>query len=341
MLQIPVLLSLIISSVSLLLIPHGAFGQQSRFSLSNTPPCESFTPAAIGGPLPFHPSLLTLRWLGAANYELTHRGQVILLDAYYNRGPRNRPIGITPEQVSRADAIFIGHGHGDHMADAAFIAQRTGALVVGGPPTVEKLLSQGVPASQTRLVRGGETLPFDGFTVEAVLAHHSVLSGAVLSKFIAAITEAIGAPTPSEAAAEAAIFAKGTFDPRVITEGTIAYLFTFDSGFRFIYLDSAGPITDAERALMARIGKTDVATVAYQGHTVARNQIRETLPLVKLFNPDIYLPNHHDEIAGIFLDMGVEPLFMAIQEEMPGTKTISPLYRQPICFNLQSNAPVK
>jgi hypothetical protein len=32
--------------------------------------------------------------------------------------------------------------------------------------------------------------------------------------------------------------------PDAITEGTIAYGFTFDTGFKLVWLDSAGPVTD-------------------------------------------------------------------------------------------------
>ena len=39
-----------------------------------------------------------------------------------------------------------------------------------------------------------------------------------------------------------AIRARGTGGPRVITEGTIAYLITLDDGFRIMYRDSAGVV---------------------------------------------------------------------------------------------------
>ncbi len=49
--------------------------------------CTSLVPAAIGGPMPPE-SIATLRWFGTTNFELAHRGQVILLDTFYDRGPR-------------------------------------------------------------------------------------------------------------------------------------------------------------------------------------------------------------------------------------------------------------
>ncbi|TMA70983.1 MAG: hypothetical protein E6J67_23755 [Deltaproteobacteria bacterium] len=129
--------------------------------------------------------------------------------------------------------------------------------------------------------------------------------------------------------------ARGTFDPRVITIGTIAYLLTFDSGFRLIWLDSAGPITQAEIDLMKRIGRTDVAIVAYVGHYVQETQIPVTMALVQLFNPRFYLPGHHDEIRDIFLDLGTEPLFLTLRDEAR-VEPISLLYRGAACFNVKS-----
>jgi len=225
------------------------------------------------------------------------------------------------------------------MSDAATVATRTGAPVVGAPTVTETAISIGLPARQAVTVRGGEVLKYKGFTVEAILARHSTLDPAVLAAFRNAITVAAGAPTPEEATAEAAIRKRGTFDPKVITEGTIAYLFTFDSGFRLIFRNSAGPITEAERAVMQRIGgKTDVAIVGYMGQYVAKRQIAATLPIIELYNPRLYLPAHHDESAGTFVDIGLEPLFMAIRDRMPGTNVISPLYREPVCLDVQKTA---
>jgi Beta-lactamase superfamily domain len=320
---------------AMLLASHAVHADRSFVVDSSAPACRSLTPALIGGPMP-PKGILTLRWLGTTNFELAYDGQVILLDTYYDRGPRNRPIGFAPRDVKRADVIFIGHAHYDHMSDVATVAAQTGAPVVGAPTVTETAISTGLPAQQAVTVRGGEVLKYKGFTAEAILARHSTLDPEVLSAFRGAITKAAGAPTPEEEAAETAIRKRGTFDPKVITEGTIAYLFTFESGFRLIFRNSAGPITDAEKAVMQRVGgKTDVAIVAYMGQYVAGRQIAATLPIIELYRPGLYLPAHHDEIAGTFLDIGLEPLFMAIKDRMPETSVMSPLYREPVCLNVQ------
>ena len=46
--------------------------------------------------------------------------------------------------------------------------------------------------------------------------------------------------TPAEVAAEKDIRARGTFAPEVITQGTMAFAFTFDTGFKLVWRPGAG-----------------------------------------------------------------------------------------------------
>lgn len=312
---------------------------QTTPALASDPACQSMRLASTGGPMP-RKGVAVLRWLGAANHELTYGDNVFLLDAYYDRTPPARPLGFNKDDINRATAIFVGHGHSDHIADAAFVAQHTGARVFGGPPSAEYLKSAGLAEKQNVLVRGGETERFNGVTVQTVLAHHSDRSPAYAqgaSEGWKAILKATGMErSEADQKKEDAIRSRGARDVRVLTEGTIAYLFTFDTGFKLLYLDSSGPITDGERKLMQQIGRTDVALVAYQGFFVSQRQVDATLPLIKLFNPRVYVPTHHDETGGSFPDMAMYPLFTAIRDEMPDTRTISPLYRSPVCFDTTS-----
>lgn len=310
-------------------------------SRSHTDACRSLVPASAGGPMP-PAGVMAVRWLGTTNFEIAYRGQIVLFDAYYDRGPRNRPIGVAPGDIRKATLILIGHAHFDHIADVAPIAAQTGAPVMGAPTATGTALALGVPATQLITVTGtgGERYTFPRFTVEPILAQHSTLEPAVLDAFTAAIPVAIGEPTAEEQAAEDAIRARGTFAPEVITQGTIAYLVTLDTGLRVIYRNSAGPITAFEQEAMERIGgSTDVAIAAYAGQYDADRQIAATLPIVQLYNPRLLLPAHHDEIAGLFLDMGTEALFTAVRDQLPGTRTVSPLYRQPVCVKAGRRQP--
>ena len=296
--------------------------------------CSSLVPAAIGGPLlPRDRNTVVLRWLGTANYELDYRGHIYLLDTYYDRKPRDRPIGFKAAQVTKADVIFLGHGHFDHMADAVPVHAQTKAPVVGAPITIETAIKLGLPADAATTVKGGETLHFGDLTVDTGLAQHSNADPRVPPLTKQMYDVEMGPQSPDELARQDAVQARGTFSPDVITKGTIAFVFTLSSGFKILWLDSAGPITDGDRDLAKRAGPVDVAIIAYQAHPVAFKAVDETMPLVRLFKPRIYLPAHHDESYGQWLDLGVEPLFLAIRDEMPQTKTIAPLYRTPICLS--------
>jgi L-ascorbate metabolism protein UlaG (beta-lactamase superfamily) len=311
-----------------------ATGTTAQSASPDTDACRSLVSTAMGGPMLRGAGKIMLRWLATSNYELVYRGQVFLLDAYFERGPRNRPTGIVPGEVKHTDAIFIGHAHFDHMSDAAPIAQKTKARVIGAPITIETAYKLGVPQGQGTVVAGGETLRFKGVSVDAALARHSTLSRDVLDTLGKLYDLDAGAATPQQAEAEKAVLAKGTFAPDVITKGTIAYGFTFDSGFKLVWIDSAGPVTDGVRALAQKLGPVDIAIVAYQGHPVAQVQVPVTLELVKLFRPRIFMPAHHDQIFGTFVDLGVEPLFEAIEDTLPGTQTIAPLHQRPNCFDI-------
>jgi L-ascorbate metabolism protein UlaG (beta-lactamase superfamily) len=294
--------------------------------------CDSHTPAVIGGPVPGKDDdTMVLRWLANANYEISYRGQVFLFDTYFNRKARNRPIGFTAEQVKKADAIFVGHAHFDHISDVGPVARQTGAPVVGAPITIETAVKLGAPADKTMVVKGGETLKFGNTTVDVALAHHSTPPKG-LSQLLGQIYALELRPdTPEEAALTKAVRARGTFSPDVLDKGTIAFGLTFANGFKVLVLDRGGPITDGDRKLAEKLGPVDVAIIAYQAHAVGEAQVAATYPLIQLFKPRLYLPSHHDASFGSWLDLGLEPLFAKLRDEMPDTAFLAPLYRSPIC----------
>jgi hypothetical protein len=316
--------------------------------------CDNLVPAAAGGPAPADRNVISLRWLGCACFELVYRNQVILLDTWYDR-PLCRDIGLTPQQVTRANLIVIGHAHFDHIADAASIALRTGATVIADQTIGNGvLLSQGLPARQIRAVNGlgGELLRFNGFTVQPILAHHSVSPTSVNAEGETAgqeVTDAYLAlldppPTSADLEAAATVVARGSLDPLILTQGTIAYLFTFDSGYRLMWLDSGGPITPTLQAAMETIKSTNLAIVGYQVQAFPRFQVPVTMQLVELFNPDLFFPAHHDELLSsldgksliLAPDMATEPLFLAIRDSLPKTRMVSALYRTPVLVDIRN-----
>jgi L-ascorbate metabolism protein UlaG (beta-lactamase superfamily) len=295
--------------------------------------CNSYKPAVTGGPMPSAESdTVVIRWLGNANFEFAYKGKVYLFDAYFDRTPRAHNVGFTAADVSKADAIFVSHAHFDHISDIGALARQTGAPVVGAPITAEIAKKLGVPEKQIVVAKGGETMKFGDATAEIALAQHSTIQPG-LTDIYASLYQNDSPPYSEDERKELArVRSLGTFDPKVITEGTLAYALVLPSGFKAVLIGSAGPITPGVRALAEKLGPVDVAIVAYQVHAVADTQIAYTWPFIELFKPKLFLPAHHDANPPAWVDLGLEPLFDRIRATMPSTAFLAPLYRSPICI---------
>src|ERR1051325_7980248 len=328
-------------AVAALLLASSAFAQIKYLPLDQEPACQTLMPAAAGGPLPRNPDVMVLRFLGVSNYELAYRDNVILLDAAIDKLAWWAPNNVTPEEMTRhVNAILIGHAHGEHLWDAPYIAEKTGALVVGDPIAMRWIRGTGrVDDKKMAVVKGlgGETFTFNGFTVEAVQGHHNIVPDEYMRKDRAA-AEAVGALkgglTPEQQAHDRKLngLVPLTAEERdkLITEGTIAYFFAFDNGFKAFYTDSAGTTTEAEKKIVANKGSIDVGFIPYNGGELA---IPITMEYVRLFKPTVMLPTHHDGHRNRMLDMPMGPLNLAIRDELPKSKAVAPLLRTPVCIN--------
>jgi L-ascorbate metabolism protein UlaG (beta-lactamase superfamily) len=125
---------------------------------------------------------VAMKWLGTAGWEIRVGTTVILIDPFITR--RTASVGeewrTNEEEVLRvikkADFIFAGHSHADHIADIPFIAKRFGAKVIGSRTTTNIALTGGVDKSQLTIVSGGEKLEFNDFSVQVLESQHGVLT---------------------------------------------------------------------------------------------------------------------------------------------------------------------
>jgi len=319
-----------------------AAAQSAKAAMQQDPACQSLTPVSAGGPAPKNQDTVVVRWLGWTNYEVAYRGDVFLLDAYYDRGPRMHPIGVAPAAIKKANAIFVGHAHFDHMSDAAAVAKQTGAPVVGAAFAGEVLAKGGVPAAQFKSVKGGEVMQYPGVTVEAVLGHHNVIATTVPEGFLdkqAAAVETASLQNPLSDAEKQqldAIRARGSRDPKIAAEGVINYLFTFGNGFHLLFADSPGPITEGQRALAQKVPSVDVAMLPYFSFEAG---IPPLVELVKTFTPSTVFLGHHDA-EGTMKWASNYPPALAIRDASPKTRTMDVIYRTPVCFNTASKEMV-
>jgi hypothetical protein len=338
---------------SVVLALQGVSGVAQSGKLSQEPACQTLQPASTGGPLPKSPDVLVLRYLGRANYEVDYRNKVLLLDAYYDnsRPPFGEPFGIKESDVTRANAIFVGHTHGDHFLDAPAIAKRTGAPAFLAPPGLKYLQSQGLPESQIKMVRGGETLKQNGYTIQTALGIHMPVAPADLAAYREFTAKSD--PLTEEQSKQIAVWRKGEAvasvqdfndpDSDTIYHGSIVYVITFDGGFRLLFSDTAGVLSGGEKVLADSIhaagGKVDLGILGYldSGFSVPL-AIKRTVARAKVWQPDILLPSHHhdgerDELP----DMPTAPLFEALRDQVPATRSVSLLYRAAVCVNTKTD----
>ncbi len=70
--------------------------------------------------------MLTATYLGHSAVQLEAAGKTLLIDPFLTGNPR---ASATRDEI-RADAIFVSHGHDDHLGDTVPIARRCGSIVV-------------------------------------------------------------------------------------------------------------------------------------------------------------------------------------------------------------------
>lgn len=126
---------------------------------------------------------LTYTFHGHACFTLEADGTTLLFDPFLTGNPAAK---VTADDLA-ADYILLSHGHFDHLPDAAAIAQRTGATVIGAFEVASWIGGQGVASVHGMQPGGSFRFPFG--RVKQTIAHHGSMLpdgsyGGVASGFI-------------------------------------------------------------------------------------------------------------------------------------------------------------
>ena len=98
-----------------------------------------------------------LTWLGHGSWSIASAGHSVLLDPFLDDSP-TAPV---KSDAVDADHILVSHGHFDHVADVAKIANRTGATVVAIYEIAEWFSKNHDVANTVSMnLGGGVDLPF-------------------------------------------------------------------------------------------------------------------------------------------------------------------------------------
>ncbi|NVM30413.1 MAG: MBL fold metallo-hydrolase [Candidatus Helarchaeota archaeon] len=116
---------------------------------------------------------MKLTWWGTAAFEVKFDNIVVLIDPWLSRFPGAEPkIPLKPTDITKADYIFLTHGHFDHSADVGTIAKQTGAKIFCSKQASDIFLHQEVPEEQIQIISGGDVLDFDSFKLTVIKSKH-------------------------------------------------------------------------------------------------------------------------------------------------------------------------
>ncbi|MBY8860060.1 MBL fold metallo-hydrolase [Nocardia sp. CA2R105] len=140
---------------------------------------------------------IRLRWWGNNSWEIrisTPGGdRTVLIDPWLTRfrtgtytpagADPTTPLSVDTALIDhyvdsgelRADHILVTHGHYDHITDVPYLAQRTGATVIGTESHLNLLISLGAPQDQLSLASGGEYIDCGTHQIRVLRSLHSQL----------------------------------------------------------------------------------------------------------------------------------------------------------------------
>lgn len=128
---------------------------------------------------------LGITFLGVSTLLLDDGQSAVMTDGFFSRPPLLRVAAgkIAPDHhridtalarvgVERLDAVLPVHTHYDHALDSAVVAERTGAVLVGGESTAYVGRGHGLAPDRIRVVTRGESVGFGSFRLTWFASHH-------------------------------------------------------------------------------------------------------------------------------------------------------------------------
>lgn len=295
--------------------------------LPSAPALDAETRAArlrILGDTGEDPSRVKLWWAGVSTFIVAIGGHLVLLDAWEVVGVHKGYVPVSRDDLValKPEAIFIGHGHFDHAADAGYVASRTGAALVAGSSVCD--------AARADAAANPSARPFACLDLGTDAGNPA---GAVFPVRVFRDLADIQIIKHSHSAADPASLLQGgmplVYTPELIpfllslntdVSETLSFLLTLpdDGGvgqpeggtwayhfrvgrFSLLWNDSTGempendPQADAIRDAIRSLPEcVDVHVGAIVGFGMLTNAYRDALAYVEAACSTLFIPNHHD-----------------------------------------------
>lgn len=263
---------------------------------------------------------VVVSWFSVASFAMAARGHVVLLDSYIYRladNPGYVPAVLQDLVDLKPEAIFIGHGHGDHSDNAAYIAAKTGASIFGAAEhcaafagDLQRMITAGtLPAgssiSCTPLTTTGSVPGTEVRTINALYPDVCITSFKHLHSGAAPVDPnyPVNLINPVRDPRVADLFPTQP-PPSVNTRtqagagGSVSMLYQFTVGeFSLLWHDTAGPIKAFQPHLvqmLADLPKVDVelGSVVSLGETATG--VYDIGVYIQQVKPKLFYANHTD-----------------------------------------------
>lgn len=266
-----------------------------------------------------------ISYFSVQSFAVAAKGRVMLLDSYIYRlsdTPGYVPTTVQELVDLRPEAIFIGHGHGDHADNAAYIAVKTGATIFGAAEHCDamrgdagRIFGAGTPVKCTSLttpasVPGSEISSIDLLRPDVcITAFKHLHSGSApfdpnvpVVPIMPVRDPRVNDIYPTQP--------PPTLNTRTMAGagGSVSMFYQFSAGdFSFIWHDTNGPIRAFQpqlEPLIASLPKADVqlGSLVSIGETV--NGTYDIALYIQLVKPKIFYGGHADNF-----NIGASPYY--------------------------------
>ncbi|MCX7678524.1 MAG: MBL fold metallo-hydrolase [Spirochaetes bacterium] len=113
---------------------------------------------------------MKLTWYGTASIKITVGKTSLLFDPFFSLNPAIPPAHL--EDFAKSTAIFITHGHFDHLMHLPTIWKQNTCLIHCGSTVCNALYRLGIPKNRIRTIAHGEELKFGSLTVRIYRSRH-------------------------------------------------------------------------------------------------------------------------------------------------------------------------
>lgn len=273
-------------------------------------------------------------WYGTANYILTLNGTRLHFDPFFFRNEKSFPELITKkEDIKDIDAIFISHGHFDHITEAGWLAEKLNVPIYCSETAKRNIISwsngellevQQMPLSESTIKKIKPCEYFEIITlnpnlsVEMIKSEHvkfdipTILSRLFSWKFLKQVRSIVHIGRA---------FAMGK-------------VFGFNIQFFDKKIVSFGSLWHEYEDILKKYQKCDIFIAPLAGNS-KKNIAKKAGKMIELLQPRYVIPIHWDDFYPPISRLeNLKPFFNLMKDKYPNTEVIMPIMDDTIIIDI-------